>query len=444
MPLRALNNFLTIKYNDEQQRRKTAADASPQGNTCPFYNVLPEGILEEVAKFLAPTSRILFAAAVTPTPRSPYGIILARNRPNVGHSLIASNDWHTLDFGDIEKELAAKLSDDDISEALLHIDAANKVKRLRLTNCTSITGACLSPLLGCTSIEQIDLSLVGAHQPTQEDYLMHHLSCDLVLPILDSIISQERCSLKHLRFPDDWRYEDDPDDPRFLEFLVRYNAMLENNLTACCGTRLDHGIISFDDCELGIQDWTCNECAKYYCCECIDGDDNSLLRFCHTCERKYCTTCVAMVECVYCDAVLCVDCAPHTDCANPSCTNIVCNDCLWKECGECRKRWCSDCSDRIECKGCYKRCCEECCEKEGVDGVHWCDVCETKRCDKCRLNLCQTRDSTCKECVNMISSLLLKENEKKQREIENLEYKNEELRRRLRDIRAMTYEYDSA
>jgi len=234
------------------KRRKTAADASPQGNTCPFYNVLPEGILEEVAKFLAPTSRILFAAAVTPTPRSPYGIILARNRPNVGHSLIASNDWHTLDFGDIEKELAAKLSDDDISEALLHIDAANKVKRLRLTNCTSITGACLSPLLGCTSIEQIDLSLVGAHQPTQEDYLMHHLSCDLVLPILDSIISQERCSLKHLRFPDDWRYEDDPDDPRFLEFLVRYNAMLENNLTACCGTRLDHGIISFDDCELGL------------------------------------------------------------------------------------------------------------------------------------------------------------------------------------------------
>ena len=39
----------------------------------------------------------------------------------------------------------------------------------------------------------------------------------------------------------------------------------------------------------------------------------------------------------------------------------------------------------------------------------------------------------------MISYLLLKENEKKQREIENLQYKNEELRTRLRDIRAMTY-----
>ncbi|KAK1740942.1 hypothetical protein QTG54_008194 [Skeletonema marinoi] len=134
--------------------------------------------------------------------------------------------------------------------------------------------------------------------------------------------------------------------------------MLENNLTACCGTRLDHGIISFDDCELGIQDWTCNECAKYYCCECIDGDDNSLLRFCHTCERKYCTTCVAMFA------------------MTAFGRNVV---------------------------------------NAARDG------------------------STCKECVNMISSLLLKENEKKQREIENLQYKNEELRTRLRDIRAMTY-----
>jgi hypothetical protein len=37
--------------------------------------------------------------------------------------------WDTFDFGDIEKELAEKLSDDDINDVMLHVDAANKVKR---------------------------------------------------------------------------------------------------------------------------------------------------------------------------------------------------------------------------------------------------------------------------------------------------------------------------
>eukprot|EP00984_Skeletonema_dohrnii_P020807 scaffold10223_cov96-Skeletonema_dohrnii-CCMP3373.AAC.15 len=72
------------------KRRKTAA-------TCPLYDLLPGGILKEVAKFLAPTSRVLFAIAITP-PSSPYDIVLARCRARVSRSSIEGNDWHTLDF----------------------------------------------------------------------------------------------------------------------------------------------------------------------------------------------------------------------------------------------------------------------------------------------------------------------------------------------------------
>ena len=109
-----------MMLSKSSKRRKTAT-------TYPLYDLLPGGILKEVAKFLAPTSRILLAIAITP-PSSPYDIMLARCRPRVSRSSIAGNDWHTLDFGDIEKELAAKLTDDDISKILLHIDAAHKVK----------------------------------------------------------------------------------------------------------------------------------------------------------------------------------------------------------------------------------------------------------------------------------------------------------------------------
>eukprot|EP00985_Skeletonema_marinoi_P013819 scaffold6904_cov140-Skeletonema_marinoi.AAC.1 len=111
--------------SQSSKRRNTAANASSQGITCPhIYDLLPGGILKEVASFLEAPSRVLFAIAITPTPSSPYDIIMARCR--LSRSSIAGNGWHTLDFGDIEKELAAKLTDDDISQVLLHIDAANR------------------------------------------------------------------------------------------------------------------------------------------------------------------------------------------------------------------------------------------------------------------------------------------------------------------------------
>ena len=97
-----------------------------------------------------------------------------------------------------------------------------------------------------------------------------------------------------------------------------------------------------------------------------------------------------MVECQNCEEFLCVDCVPHTNCASPHCTDIVCNDCLSKKCRECNKKWCLNCNDGcIECNvdGCNQICCVECSEKEGVNGVQWCDVCETKLCVECSENI---------------------------------------------------------
>ena len=111
---------------------------------------LPIGALSHVSSYLTLPSRALFAVAL--------------NCRDDSSSAIVGDEQDVLDFGDIEKELAAKLTDDDIRNALLSIDAINNLKTLRLTNLLNITGIGLEPLRESTMIEKIDLSLVGDHE----------------------------------------------------------------------------------------------------------------------------------------------------------------------------------------------------------------------------------------------------------------------------------------
>lgn len=119
------DNNISIK------RRRDSAVDSP--SIC--LSDLPSGILGQVADFLAAPSRALFAVALNSRDSS---------------AITGGNQLEVLDFGDIETELAAKLSNDDISAVLLCIDAVNNLKRLRMTNCINITGAGLEPLRGST------------------------------------------------------------------------------------------------------------------------------------------------------------------------------------------------------------------------------------------------------------------------------------------------------
>jgi hypothetical protein len=163
---------------------------------------LPIGILEHASSFLAAPSRAFFAVALKnthPPDENPSSIEQQTTSSVGGRAVnhryvpcstpyVAGSDWETLNFGDIEKELAAKLSDDDLSDVLQHVDAVNNVKRLKLANCTNITGVGLIPLQFSTVIEQIDLSLTAVGEDPRMDP-EPPISCDLVLPILDSIIS---------------------------------------------------------------------------------------------------------------------------------------------------------------------------------------------------------------------------------------------------------------
>ena len=76
----------------------------------------------------------------------------------------SSQSWECIDFKDIQDILGRRLTDDDVRWILIAIDAVNKTKSLKLTNCLGITGVGLYPLRGSIVLQWIDLSLVGDHE----------------------------------------------------------------------------------------------------------------------------------------------------------------------------------------------------------------------------------------------------------------------------------------
>ena len=401
---------------------------------CPLHDLLQGGgLLEEVANYLAPPSRIMFALAVTP-PKSPYDTIMGRSRLSKTVSLsIAGRDWSTLDFGEIEKDLAARLSDDDMCAILVHIDAVRKVKRLKLTNCTKITGVGLRPLLFSTVIEQIDLSLVGLHQKPELDP-EPPISFQLVVPILDSIISGAGASsLKHLQFPYKWRkYRSD--NFEFHAFLDRFrNNSAAISCLVCSKNRGHPWIVAAEDEEYGTVYNMCCICTRLDCYN----HNNRRVHFCNVCDRTYCTECTTMVPCGGgCEQYFCSDCKPN-NCANSSCTEILCDECAIGDCQECNKSWCMTCWEDVDritrCDGCRETaCCGECSQKEEVNGVHICEGCDEVRCDNCRITECHLGNNNCRFCMKMVAPQLLEltmeQNQQLKNEVADLNGKNELLR----------------
>ena len=89
-------------------RRISAGDSSSQ--TVSHLTDLSCGILAHAASFLAVPSRALFVIALDEN---------SAVTQNERSSAIVGNQWDTLDFGEIEKDLAENLSDEGIRDILI-------------------------------------------------------------------------------------------------------------------------------------------------------------------------------------------------------------------------------------------------------------------------------------------------------------------------------------
>jgi len=396
---------------DIKRRRISAADSSPQGVIC--LSDLPSGILAHAANFLAPPSRAFFAVALDENSSA---------SPNERSSAIAGNQWDVLDFGDIEKELAAKLTDDHIENVLLCIDAVNKLKRLKLTNCVNITGAGLEPLRGSLKIELIDLSLVGEQQSPRLSP-EPPISRDHALPILDSIVEREGCSLKYIQFPLVWRKRENASThPAFHAFIVRYNQIRRNwGVIGCLGgcnetlPRHRNEWLSY----YGTQRHTCYGCLKHYCYHCEIEEmerERPMMSECTKCERDYCVDCLNMQWCRSCDG-------------------YTCHDCCENGCKLCGEEICSGCFEEYKCEDCDKILCPECNDEEG-EGVVRCEECHVSCCDDCRWRRLQQGRQSCAECIRGMAPLLAYESKRSYEDNEQLKIENKELKLEIKELRS--------
>eukprot|EP00986_Skeletonema_menzelii_P000109 scaffold16_cov147-Skeletonema_menzelii.AAC.8 len=416
-------------------KRRRRLGASDSSTIC--LSDLNSGILGNIANYLALPSRALFAVAL--------------NCRDVERcSAISGDQGDVLDFGDIEKELAAKLSDNDVNGALLSIDAVNNLKTLRLTNLLNISGIGLEPLRGSTIIEKIDLSLVGDHE-IPKLCPEPPISCTDILPILDSIIDMgEASSLKLLIFPKKWREERNNTESDFHAFLTRYNELLCSRADTClkCSCNLSDNAdnpmlhITASDERYGAQKYNCYSCMKQYCFECEDDGANFMTHRCGKCERLYCLHCKTLTWCKCCDDMMCVDCMDFRVCS--SCEVDTCRDCVSERscennCGV-DKIWCESCVDDEDamrrCGICGVDYCNSCCDSY-VHTVKFCVVCNTSICGQCVVKKCE-KERQCIGCYRLSFPVLLEEKErlraKARNELNELKSRIDYLDARLEEI----------
>eukprot|EP00984_Skeletonema_dohrnii_P032735 scaffold27346_cov78-Skeletonema_dohrnii-CCMP3373.AAC.2 len=398
---------------------------------------LPTGTLAHVSSYLPSPSRALFAVALN-------------HRRDSSSAIVGNQQWDVLDFGEIEKDLAAKISDDHIGGVLLCIDAVYNLKRLRLTNCINITGVGLDPLRESAIIEQIDLSLVGDHESPMLDP-EPPISCVEVIPILDSIIQRgEDCSLEHLVFPKVWR-KDRNTESDFHAFLSRYNDYLSSRGDIClncsCNLPGDGHMLRMNGryrCPYGTQNFTCYDCMDHYCDDCrVD----EIWGFCGKCERSYCAQCQTVKYCHCCENDICVDCIDFKECSN--CHENTCLECASGCHNNCcaDKIWCNNCFDYGEylnsCQNCRECYCYDCSESD-IYALGYCYDCVDSLCGQCRVNKCK-EGSYCacaSWCYELSFSVLLEDKERMQNKINELENERREeqsnkiieLKREVKDL----------
>ena len=425
--------------NEKNKRKRTAAPL-PNDTASLSINDLPNLLFAHISIYLAKPSRALLALAMSDTVcRTPtdeerqhqanYVQRFESNMiPNQLHSqvieflpslvsrvILSSTNWSTLDFGDIEKNLSEKLRDVYILWILHHINAKEVIKTLKLTGCINICGSRLEPLLESTTLQQIDLSLVGRHEdPDIDPGRDPSIEEEFVLPILTSIISQPNTSMKHITIPMSWRYEV---KPIMRQFLDQYHELLESQRLCCsqCNEIIHHtpGGDSkwYDDREddkfFGTQNHTCSSCLKYFCDEHswnpsqLDGTHDRLFH-CDFCQRSTCNQCTDLGEfCEICDSNICKKCGVHSRCSE--CDKKVCSICILT-CGGCDKEYCVGSRYNVGCtricigEDCDNYHCNSCFDQQEYD-VRRCSACHKELCNCCRCERARKGTLNCSMCA---------------------------------------------
>ena len=293
---------------------------------------------------------------------------------------------------------------------------------LKLKGLCNIVGHGLEPLRGSRLLEHLDLNpgfggpkLTGI-LATRDNFTL--LSEEVVVPILDSIITVEGSSLKQLNFPKKWRVNQ---APVLTQFLTRYNRALNRRELPCsyyeCTSTCRHvndspwvPRLARHDGLYGVQQHICYECNEH---SCIVHTDEMEPFICGICELSYCMDCNPTKMCELCNVATCQECVDTSTCE--ICDVTSCEKCCPTYfCDYCDEIRCFDCSPQLYCvkKGCYKNNCSECMAEEDDRFVSDCPECPNRMCG-CHLVLdlhSHGGDGYCEDCRDRAISVLKRAN----------------------------------
>lgn len=346
--------------NSSKRRRTSSPTASPNDSIIQSIVDLPNDQLVAIAEYLPKTSRALFAVALTADPKSWHATGWKGKPSEASKAIIDSyptmvgEGWELLDFDDIERDLAEKMTDEIIGSILVCIDAKNILKEFQfhLGRCKNIVGHGLEPLRGSSVLEEFNAMNGGTA-----------LSEDITIPILESIIDSDDNSVRRIMLPRKWIQGKDRKGSLVSDFWYKFNDFMHSN--------------DFE-CEFG---W-CNGRDVGACCLC--------------CTR------------------MCWDCASQAG-MNWSWERRSddTDDSLFS-CEHCNMTFCDSCDEKVACHGCGESFCMSCAENDGVDtcGERFCY--EQAMCLGCRT----IQNTKCDGCRSMAFPRLLEKNEELEGEID--------------------------
>ena len=300
---------------EDKSKKKKASDETSMN--CGILDKLPDGLLEIVASYLFSSTEeswrrkiyyektelqkscLSFAQAMTHSHQNIMSFQPSKTILTIMKQ--SSRLWQVLDFKDIAEYLERDVTDNDVQWLLQCIDAVNHVKTLRLTHCYGVTGVGLQPLVGSTVLERLDLSLVGNHEkPTIST--KHIISANVVMPMLDRMISTEGSLLLLVHLPNKWG------SAVINSFSRKFDRVLKERNIKCYGCQPNRDIVV--DQETLFDSWgtnqcTCSGCAKSLCKDCMGEYE---VHTCEYCERMYCYSCSWIIHCETCAFASCVDC----------------------------------------------------------------------------------------------------------------------------------------
>lgn len=335
----------------------------------------------DVSAYLSKPSRAILAVAFTSFSWHLANWIkddLHRRQSPISKAFISASQWDILDFEDTERKLVNKLTDNDINAILKCINAKYTLKKIKLCGCVKITGIGLNPLRGSVVLEQIDLSLIEKHDNPNND-LKSEISEESIVAVLNSIISADGCSLKHITFPPEWRGGNAYSESESLnQFRQRYNILYDRRRLNCskCNAEISN-IEWMTSGSRMFHNNVCYDCLKPFCDDCTDegGDEvNKVLKFCGRCDKDLCVDCVPRTECTNsdCDNNMCSGCAERSHCQQ--CNETKCGGCL-NTCNGCNGILCGGCTSFYRCSGCEREYCVDCQISKDYDGG--CEECKS-------------------------------------------------------------------